>query len=55
MGFDPQISEWGNPPEHLLLLLRNDAHSVPALGRFGVCVLRGGQQRVQPGIMTLNT
>ena len=55
MSFDPWISEWGNPLEHLLLLLRNNAHSVPALGRCGWRVGRGGQQRVQTSINTLNT
>ena len=43
MGFDPQISEWGNPPEHLLLLLRNDAHSVPRLARSGCRSTRRGR------------
>ena len=32
--FDPGISEWGNPPEYVLLLLRNNAHSVPAQCRY---------------------
>jgi hypothetical protein len=35
MSFDPWISEWGNPLDYILLLLRNNALSEPTLGRFG--------------------
>ena len=34
IGFDPKISEWGNPSDYILLLLRTNARSVPTLGRY---------------------
>ena len=49
MGFDPEISEWGNPPDCLLLLLRNktlraDPWSVhPLFERALGAMTRGGQ------------
>ena len=44
MGFDPWMSEWGNPPERWLLLPCGGASRA-----------HGAQQPVHPGIITLNT
>ena len=51
MGFDPSISEWGNPPVYILLLLRDDAHAVPALAGPARVFERSGHQDVRPGII----
>ncbi len=55
MSFDPWISEWGNPPVYILLLLRIDAHSVPALGRSGACVAAERLSECKTRYHTLNT
>jgi hypothetical protein len=65
MSFDPWISEWGNPLDYALLLLRNNDHSVPrgrALAIFDGraqqadgAVLRSGYQSVNPSTYDLNT